>query len=48
MLKRDFNPSNILVRCRVCKKPQPKSDFPTLHRVCENCAHDMNWKLKDK
>ncbi|MFA5406566.1 MAG: hypothetical protein WC307_04395 [Candidatus Nanoarchaeia archaeon] len=48
MLSRDFEPGEIFVRCRICKQGQPKKDFPTMHKVCINCAHEMNWKLPEK
>jgi len=48
MLIRNFEPGEVFVRCRICKKAHPKSDFPTLHRVCNDCAHNMNWKIRSK
>jgi len=48
MLIRNFDPSDVFVRCRICKKAHPKTDFPTLHRVCGGCADNMNWKINPR
>ncbi len=47
MVPRDFNPNQIMIRCRVCNKPHPKSDFPTFQRVCRDCAEKMHWVIPD-
>ena len=48
MLPRDFSPDDVFVKCRKCNEAHPKSDFPTIHRVCIDCAHSMNWRLPER
>lgn len=48
MIMRDFEPGDIVVRCRICKTGHPKSEFPTIHKVCNECAHKMNWLVRNR
>jgi len=41
MLIRNFDPNDIFFRCRVCGQSRPKREFPTIHKVCIDCAHKM-------